>query len=434
MKNKEIYIGLLIFFLLFYIGLYPFEETDTTFQDIPETEGAFIEEVALEDAPVFLKITAVGDIMVHGPQLRAQWNERTKTHDFHNNFQFVTDHLQQADLALCNLETTFGGEDRGYTSFPMFNSPDSLADALKAAGFHGASTTNNHTLDTGVPGMLRTLDVLREKGIQTVGTRKDPSEDAFQVIERKGIKIGLTAYTYETPLWGTFKTINAIKIPKEAEALIDTFGYGSLEHDLEKMKERIQQMRAAGAEVIVFYLHWGNEYEREPNTLQRQIASYLAEQGVDIIFGSHPHVLQSIEYIQTPDKETLVVYSMGNFLSNQRYEILKNRYTEDGMIVNIHLRKNTSDSPVAIEAVTYIPTWIHRYTKEKKLVYEILPLPMALEQPEKYNLSAAKDSLWRAENSLKNTVTMMEKRLNERISMLTVEEKKTPTRRPIKED
>ncbi|AOT72876.1 CapA family protein [Geosporobacter ferrireducens] len=432
MKNKEIYIGLLIFFLLFYIGIYPFKQTTTTFEEFSESDEPDKEEE--EEKPITLQITAVGDIMVHGPQLRAQWNEQAKSHDFHNNFQFVKNYIQQADLALCNLETTFAGKERGYTSFPMFNSPDSLTHALMSAGFDGTSTANNHTLDTGIEGMLRTIDVLRENGMQTFGTRKNLNEEAFQIIERNGIKIGLTAYTYETPPWGEFKTLNAIKIPKEAEALIDTFGYETLPQDLEKMKERIQHMKAAGAEVIIFYLHWGNEYEQEPNVFQRQIAHYLAEQGVDIIFGSHPHVLQSIEYIRGSGKETLVVYSMGNFLSNQRYEILKNRYTEDGIIVNVQLRRNSSNEPITIERVTYIPTWIHRYSKGKKLIYEILPLPAALEHPESYNLFSAKDSLWRAEKSFRNTVDLIEKQLNKRISIHTMEEKKAPYRRPVKED
>lgn len=432
MKNKEIYIGLLVFFLLLYIGLYPFEQKTTAFQELPETIEPSITEA--ENEPLTLQITAVGDIMVHGPQLKAQWNDQTKSHDFNNNFQFIQDYIHEADLALCNLETTFGGAEKGYSSFPMFNSPDSLAKALTAAGFDGASTANNHTLDTGVTGILRTLSILRENGIQTFGTRRDLDEDSFQIFERKGVKIGLSAYTYETPPWSEYKTLNGIKIPREAEGLINTFNYENLTQDLKKMRKRIEHMRAAGAELIVFYLHWGNEYEREPNTLQRQIAHYLAEQGVDIIFGSHPHVLQPIEYIQGPEKETLVVYSMGNFLSNQRYEILKNRYTEDGIIVSVHLRRDCSNDPIMIEKVTYVPTWVHRYVKGKRLVYEILPLPDALEQSETYNLSSRKDSLWRAEKSFENTTALIEKQINKRIFLYAEKEKKAHFKRPAKED
>ena len=433
MNIKQIHIGLAVFILLFYIGLHPFEEGDPAFQELLEETPSVTEDKQKEE-PITLQITAVGDIMVHGPQLKAQWNEQAKTHDFHNNFQFVKAYIQQADLALCNLETTFGGKERGYSSFPLFNSPDTLADALREAGFHGASTANNHTLDTGLAGVLRTLDVLEEKEIAAFGTRRNTSESSFQILEHKGIKIGLTAYTYETPPWGEFKTLNAIKIPKGAEALIDSFGYQALTKELEKLKERIQQMKAEGAELVIFYLHWGNEYEQEPNPVQRQIAQYLAEEGADIIFGSHPHVLQPMELIQTAEKETLVVYSMGNFLSNQRYEILKNRHTEDGIIVNVLLRKDRQNAPLKIEGVTYIPTWIHRYRKGQKLVFEILPLPAALEKPDAYNLTTAKDSLWRAENSLKNTLGTMVKYTNHRISLYTGEEKKTSYRRPMVED
>lgn len=433
MNNKQIYIGLTICIVLFYIGLHPFEKDAPALQEFFEEPSSATEDKKKEE-PITLQITAVGDIMVHGPQLKAQWNEQAKTHNFDNNFQFVKEYIQHADLALCNLETTFGGKERGYSSFPMFNSPDSLADALRGAGFRCVSTANNHTLDTGLAGVLRTLDVLEEKKMAAFGTRRNTSESSFQILEHKGIKIGLTAFTYETSPWGEFKTLNAIKIPKEAEALIDSFSYESLPQELEKLKRRIQQMKAEGAELVIFYLHWGNEYELEPNPVQRQIAHYLAEEGADIIFGSHPHVLQPMEFIQTGEKETLVVYSLGNFLSNQRYEILKNRHTEDGIIVNVLLRKDPGNVPLKIEGVTYIPTWIHRYTKGQKLVFEILPLPAALEKPDAYNLTMAKDSLWRAENSLKNTIGTMIKNTNHKISLYTGEEKKTSYRRPMVED
>ncbi len=376
-------------------------------------EEDVMEETDVEDIPIpediEIQISAVGDIMVHGPQLKAQHHQSTGEYAFDNNFKHVIPYFQQADLMLGNLETTFAGETRGYSSYPLFNTPDSLADSLKSAGFHAIATANNHSFDTGKEGMLRTLDILREKGLKTFGTRKDTDEESFSIVDIKGIKVGLTAYTYETPRWKNYKTINAIKIPLEVEPLIDTFSYEFLQEDLLVIQQRVEEMRKQGAEVVVFYIHWGNEYQREPNQYQKTIAQELSNFGVDIIFGSHPHVIQPIEIIasQVDNKQTVVVYSMGNFLSNQRYEILKNRFTEDGVIVNVKLIKSGVTNQINLEEITYVPTWVHRYFVGGKAVYEILPTDDVIKMPMEYGI-ATENSKWRVENSHQNTVTIIE--------------------------
>jgi len=378
-------------------------------QQVFLAEQAVLEESIedeADDEPAIseISITAVGDIMVHGPQLKAQYNPISKDYDFRNNFKYVEPYFKSSDLVIGNLETTFGGGDQGYSSFPMFNTPDALAAALKEAGFHVLSTANNHTLDTGKKGLLRTLEVLRDNDLVPVGTRSNEAEKGYSVTEINGIRLGVTALTYETPKWGEYRTLNAIKIPKDTEALIDTFGYENLQEDLLRLEERIQLMRQEEAEFIIVYIHWGNEYKREANQYQKSIAKTLADFGVDIIFGSHPHVLQPIELIQSSFREepTLVFYSLGNFLSNQRYEILSNRYTEDGLIVNVKLQKDFSTNKIKLREVSYMPTWIHRYHSHGRIQYEILPLLDALENEGAYNLVSS-DSKWRAKNSLINT-------------------------------
>ena len=123
--------------------------------------------------------------------------------------------------------------------------------------------------------------------------------------EINGIRIGFSAYTFETPRVSGKKTLNGIIIPPEHADLIDSFSYHNLEKEMLKIKGRIEAMREEGAEFIVFYLHWGEEYQREPNRTQRKIASILANYGVDLIFGSHPHVLQPIEYVWSDDGKSL---------------------------------------------------------------------------------------------------------------------------------
>ncbi|SCY64526.1 CapA family protein [Alkaliphilus peptidifermentans] len=378
---------------------------ETMLEENPEKNG--IEIPVVKPQFVDISISAVGDIMVHSPQLTAQYFG--DEYNFDNNFKYIKPYLQSTDLMLGNLETTFGGSDRGYSGYPLFNSPDALATALKEAGFHALATANNHSFDTGRAGILRTIEVLRQENLMPFGTRLNEEEESFIIMEVKGINVGLTSFTYETPRLGNYKAINSIRIPTDTEALIDSFSYEFLEDDLLVMKDRVDKMKDKGAEVLIFCLHWGNEYHQKPSSYQKRIAQELADYGVNIIFGSHPHVLQPIEIISSTDNmnQTLVAYSLGNFISNQRYEYLNNRYTEDGMIVNVTLRKDLINDNIEFSEITFVPTWVHKYRKEGRSVYEIIPLYDALENKEEYNLISS-DSIWRAENSKNNTIGLIE--------------------------
>lgn len=361
------------------------------------------EEEIVELEPVYVTISAVGDVMMHGPQINAAYENNT--YDFTHNYKQIAPYIREADIAIANLETTFGGEARGYSGYPLFNSPDELADALAWAGFNVISTSNNHTMDTGVKGLLRTVEVLKERELSVVGTRRSLEEESFIIKDVNGINVGITAYTYETPRFGEFKTLNGIRVPKEAEELIDSFSYEFLEEDLIKVKDRIDLMKEYGAEIIVFYVHWGNEYKRTPNSYQINMAQRLAEFGVDVIFGSHPHVLQPIEIIENDERKTLVAYSLGNFISNQRYETLNNRYTEDGMILTVRFKKDLNEESLQLDNVYYMPTWVYRYMDSGRRRYEILPV---LEYIDNENVELSNDTLWRVQNSKANSVEIVD--------------------------
>lgn len=353
-------------------------------------------------------IVAVGDIIVHEDQLKAQFNEVTGQYNFDNNFKYVKSHIQSADIALANLETTLAGKENKYTGYPLFNSPSSIVDAVKNCGFDILSTINNHTIDRGSAGVFSTLAEIQKRDLKAIGTRENSDNKPYIIEEVKGIKLGIISYSYETPRKGNSKTLNAIDIPEDLTKLLNTFSYEYLEQDLNKIKVQIDEMKSRGAEAIIFFIHWGNEYEREPNEYQKNIANTLCDYGVDIIIGSHPHVIQPIEFItsEKTGKRSLVVYSMGNFISNQQYERTNNRYTEDGIIVKIQLKKDSSSKEVTISGVSYIPTWVHKYSDNSKFVYEILPLAEALASKGKYNLNEEME-VWRAENSEKSTRAMM---------------------------
>lgn len=332
-------------------------------------------------SPIELSIVCVGDVMVHKSQIASQYDSASKTYNYDNNFQYVKKYIETADLALCNVETTFsGGTPSGY---PSFNAPDALADALANAGFDVGITSNNHLYDRGVSGMKRTLRVLREAGLATAGTRL-PWERNYALMDVKGVKVAIVAYTYETPSNGGRATINGVILSDEAKELINSFNYEVLDEDLKKVQATIDAARDNGADIVICYYHWGEEYQRSPNLWQKYIAEQTVAMGVDVIFASHPHVLQQVEVLKNEEtgKQVPVFYSMGNFLSNQRAETLNNRYTEQGMIARVNLTYDHNTGEVAFVGADAMRTWLDKYKSGGKDVYAIVPLDSELEKNE----------------------------------------------------
>lgn len=324
-----------------------------------------------------LSLLCVGDIMEHSTQLKAQYDSAAGTYDFNNNYAYVKPFIEAADVAMCNVETVFA--DKEPMGYPVFNAPDSLADAIKAAGFDVAFTANNHMLDQGSEGVKRSVDVLRDRGFTVVGSKKE-GENNYAIIESKGVKIGMVAYTYETTGTGGTRTINAIKVPDAVANEICSFNPAYWDRETDKIIADLKAAREAGADILVCYLHWGEEYHTEPNRYQIGMAEkIIAESGVDVIFASHPHVLQpaEIKFNETEGKNVALFYSMGNFISNQRYETLQNRLTEDGMMAQVDFEITKSDDKISkIELVksSALPTWVNRYGAAPAYTYEIVPL------------------------------------------------------------
>lgn len=323
-----------------------------------------------------IEIVATGDILIHKEILETQYNSETDEYDFNNNFKYIKEYLEKADLAIGNLETTLSGiENYGFSGYPSFNSPDSLADAMKSVGYDIVANMNNHCLDRDVNGYYRTRKTLVDRGFDVIGTRESIDDKRYIIKDVKGIKVGVISYGYTmTAEDGNFG-VNGISIPYDLLQLMNYYHPDTLESDMLNMKEQIELMREDGAEVIVFYMHWGDEYELEPNDIQKQIAQFLADEKVDIIFGTHPHSLQPIDMIQSSDgsSDTAVVYSMGNFLSSQRTERIGNPYTEDGAIVSVKVNKDMETNEITVDIPTYIPTWVNWYGKDGKLFYEVVP-------------------------------------------------------------
>lgn len=332
------------------------------------------------ELPVSLEIICVGDIMIHEPQLASQYDPQTGIYNYENNFQYVKKYIEQADLALGNFEGTFGGPP--YRGYPAFSAPDELASALKNNGFDVVITANNHMVDRGHDGVLRTLEVLQKEGLSTSGSRQADTDPNYSISEAEGVKIGVVAYTYETSGSGPEVSINGNYISQETASKINSFSYNRLDADLVKIKDTVHQAREAGAQVILLYLHWGEEYQSVPNLWQEQIVNHAVnDMQVDVIFASHPHVLQKMEMVSSEmgNRKVPVFYSMGNFISNQRQETLQNRFTEQGMIARVNLDIEASSGKILDIRMDAIPTWVDRYGRNGKTVYEVIPLDEEME-------------------------------------------------------
>lgn len=341
-----------------------------------------------------IRIAAAGDIMFHSTQLESAYDAQNNTYNFESVFADVKPIFSAADLAIANFETTMAGPAREYTGYPTFNSPDETIDAIKYAGIDVLTTANNHSLDTGSDGLKRTVEIIREKGLESVGTYDEKPESRVLMKDVEGVKIAILSYTESTNGLGD-------QYPaEELNAMINMM-------DKDIIIEDIQEAKELEADLIITFMHWGIEYAEEPNDKQIEFAEMMAKEGVDIILGSHPHVIQRSEVLEIEGHETFVIYSMGNFVSNQRRETLssENELTEDGIIVNFDIQKNDQTKETTIENVEYVPTWVYRNQEDgqSKYTYRILPIEDFLNSAD-----ISESFKERMERSLDATVSKME--------------------------
>ena len=350
--------------------------------------------VSSEQIPeTYATVISTGDIMVHSTQLTGA-KTSSGEYDFSAFFKEASPFFKEADLAVANLEVTFGGTESGqYSGYPVFNTPDTLADAIKDSGLNFLITANNHAYDTGLYGLKRTAQVLKQKGIDFIGTRESTDAPNYAVKEINGIKLGIANFTYETSgqVAGR-KYLNGAIIAEEANDLINSFSYDRIDEFYQDSADMISKMKSDGADYIVFYMHWGNEYKLSPDTWQKTIAQKLSNLGVNMIIGSHPHVIEPVELIRSEDGEstTVCIYSVGNCVSNQRQEIMDScpsGHTEDGVLFSFTLKKDKDG--VTLNSLDLIPTWVNKYKGGSGYQYTIYPLESAEDGSAKYSLDSA---------------------------------------------
>lgn len=320
-----------------------------------------------------IEILCAGDVMYHSAQLAAASNG-DGTYSFDETFKYIKPYVQDADLAICNLETTFS--QTPYSGYPSFSTPDNLGETLKGVGFQVASTANNHVNDRGIFGIDRTLNVLHGQKLLTTGSRQNPNQQRWATKLVKGVWMGTLAYTYQTPSFPGRVSINGSFVSDETALRLNTFGYEELEKEIIKINEQVALMKQAGIDIVVLSLHWGEEYQLSANVWQRSMQESLTKnKDIDVIFGSHPHTLQELEMA---DNRVPVFFSLGNFVSNQRSETLNNRYTETGAMGKVTLIYDRGMKEITQVRAEAIPTWVEKYSRNGKDNYFIIPLDQNL--------------------------------------------------------
>lgn len=350
-------------------------------QKEPPVVAVAQDTVVLESEPdslVSLKLAFVGDIMGHTNQIRSaagapQYfkSKDQKVFDYELCFRYIAPILKQADIAVGNLELTLSNKGR-YTGYPMFRSPDALAGALKQAGFDLLSTSNNHSNDGGKYGLLHTLEVLDSLGIAHTGTFRDSSErDSLYplLIEKEvdGVVFRLAFLNY------TYATNGVFAKPPTFVNWIDTAW----------MSQDIEKAKALQPDAIIALMHWGHEYHLDEYHTQQATAQFLWKKGVDVIIGGHPHVIQPVKLdtLWTADssqqKEVLVAYSLGNFISNQYQP-----NTDLGLLFELELIKHRKQNTLSLGQHNYVFTWRYIYGRgidslEKGFDWKYSVLPVA---------------------------------------------------------
>lgn len=341
------------------------EETATESVHLEDEEAE--NEVTIE--PYTIRLSFVGDLLMHIGLNDTAYNPEEGTYDYSPMLEYVAPHIKPSDVAFANLETTFSGEERGYGGYPLFNTPDAFLDAIVETGFDLLNTTNNHSFDGQVEGLIRTTELVASTdGIDPIGTYADTPESRVHYREVEDITIAFLTYA---------EMFNGMVDPVEDRELL-------LQHanfiDEELILEDIEEAKKQGVDFIVANMHWGTEYQTEPNDFQRQYTELLVENGVDLVIGGHPHVIQPAEVVEHGGNKAFVIYSLGNFLSNQRIETLGAEMvsTEDGVI--LHLDIEVNEDKMTLSNVEFEPTWVYR---EGGPIYDyhVLPIEDFLENP-----------------------------------------------------
>lgn len=304
-----------------------------------------------------IQIAAVGDLMAKR-YIISDAKQSNGNYSFDPLFARVKPYLKKADLTIGNLETNFAGGQRSRRTRgpggPIFKCPDEMAPALKKAGFDVLVTANNHCMDYGATGLLRTLRVLNRNGINHTGTFSSLQESKKALIKNvKGITIGILSYTSGT---------NKLPVPAARPWLVNRIETSKIIRQIRHLKKKV--------DLVILYMHFGNEYRYTPNKRQKQLVNLFFKNGANIILGSHPHVLQPLS---VRGNKQFVIYSLGNFVSTK---LMNNPHTQSGIILRLKIKKDQKGK-TSITNINYIPTYVDRSSRNRT---EVIPIREALKK------------------------------------------------------
>ena len=326
---------------------------------------ATAQRVAMLNPPTLHRARIVfgGDVMAHTPQLTAA--QTAEGYSFDRSFEYVAPMMQQADLAIVNLETTLSRR-APYTGYPMFRAPSELAVTLQGAGVDAVALANNHICDRGSVGLRSTIEIIDSLGIKYTGAYYDSLSRQPLYLSAAGITLAVLNYTYGT---------NGLPTPR---------GMVVNRIDTVQMAADIASIDRSQADAVCVMVHWGEEYHPRPSKVQREMADWLYRHGATVIVGGHPHVVQPVEVLTDRWGRTrgVTFYSLGNYVSNQSMP-----GTDGGMVVTLHFRQEEGD--MLEIAADWDFVWTHRGSAAGRRTYRVLPLSEAQ--------TAVKDTTaWRA--------------------------------------
>ena len=297
------------------------------------------------------RIMANGDLLYHDI-IYISAKKSDGTYDFHENFEYVKPWLKQADLVIGDFEGTVN-KDHYLAGYPLFNAPGEVMDAIKDAGYQVLDLAHNHILDSQIEGVVSTADAIEKAGMTPVGVYTHESRDKAPLLikEVNGIKVAILAYSYG---------FNGI------EQSISQEDYNRYLSDLDedKMKAEIERAEKE-ADITIIMPQMGVEYQIEPTEEQKKLYHKMIDWGADIIFGGHPHVVEPAETVEKDGDKKLIIYSMGNFISNQRIETMQDvenaKWTERGVLMDVTIKKKSGKT--TIETAQAHPSWVSRTPK-----------------------------------------------------------------------
>jgi len=299
-----------------------------------------------------LSLAATGDALLHNSVIK-DGKQSDGTYNFKHQLTYIKEIIKNYDLAYYNQETPFGGDDKGFKGYPLFNSPTAYGDAMIDAGFNMVSLATNHTLDQGANGVLNFYEYFQDKDVMYHGIAdSEESRNNYIIKEKNNITYSMLSYTTST---------NGLPIPSGKEYLVNKYNEEMVKKDIEYLRDKV--------DVLIVAMHWGVEYTHTPTEEELQIAQFLADMDVDIVLGAHPHCIQPIDIID----DTVIFYSLGNFISNQGDIVdSKGFKVVIGMLGTLNITKTVKDNISTIKIDNVGADLLYTYD-EHNTNYQVIP-------------------------------------------------------------